>query len=113
MAVRFLWQHALIKIEQQEASVVVDDCYLHIVLTVPAIWKDYAREKMRVAAKLAGILDHRSKGVVSFEMRSEPEAAAFATFHSHTFNNQDAKAGETVIVYDGGGGTGVQLRLWP
>ena len=52
---------------------------MHIVITVPAIWKGYARQAMREAAKKAGILNLRMAGATTLTFAPEPEAAALST----------------------------------
>lgn len=100
---RELWRYAVIKIKEYEGSVLVDDCSFHVVLTVPAIWKSYARQRMQTAAERAGIMHPTARGGVSFSMTSEPEAAAHATLRSMGFGDRDADDGDTILVCDGGG----------
>lgn len=51
----------------------------HIVITLPAIWPDYARNRMREAAEQAGMLSARVAGETTLSFISEPKAAALAT----------------------------------
>ena len=63
-----------------------------IVLTCPAIWGPYRREQFAEVPRLAGISDYR--------LITEPEAAA-----RHYSRERTLGDGETVAVYDLGGGT--------
>ncbi|GAB1515270.1 Hsp70 family protein [Actinophytocola sp. KF-1] len=63
-----------------------------IVLTCPAIWGPYRREQFAEVPRLAGITD--------YELITEPEAAA-----RHYSRERTLGDGETVAVYDLGGGT--------
>jgi len=77
---RFLWKHALVNIEQVMTQSVVEGIPFRVVLTVPAIWNHIAIQRMRQAARDAGILDPRLCGETTLHFVSEPEAAALATF---------------------------------
>ncbi|CAJ2504004.1 Uu.00g113980.m01.CDS01 [Anthostomella pinea] len=98
-----LWSHVLMKIMKTEGAI-IDAVPFHVVLTVPAIWKDYTRDRMRLAAKRAGIMKNRAAGPTVVSFISEPEAAAFATTHEHR-RRGNLKAGDTFVVVDAGGGT--------
>ncbi|KAK0728618.1 hypothetical protein B0T26DRAFT_768300 [Lasiosphaeria miniovina] len=99
---RLLWQHILESIHKVYGEPVVDAMPFHVVLTVPAIWKNYARQGMQRAAKAAGILDHRPAGPTKLSFAPEPEAAAMSTFCEP---NCRAKPGEVYVICDAGGGT--------
>ncbi|KAH8647092.1 hypothetical protein BGZ60DRAFT_521403 [Tricladium varicosporioides] len=99
---RALWAHILDTIVKARGESVVDALPLHIVITVPAIWKGYAREEMKKAAKLAGILDRRSAGPTTITFAPEPEAAALATLSEP---GRKSKAGDVYVICDAGGGT--------
>ncbi|KUJ09099.1 actin-like ATPase domain-containing protein [Mollisia scopiformis] len=92
---RLLWKYVLEMITKDCGSSVVDALPFHVVLTVPAIWKGYAREGMEKAARVAGILDGRLAGPTNLTFAPEPEAAAL----------QSLDAGEIYVVCDAGGGT--------
>ena len=79
---RCLWKHALVAVENGTSPTFVKQSPFRIVITVPAIWKSYVRERMRQAASLAGLLDRHEPGCEHTELDfiSEPEAAAIATF---------------------------------
>lgn len=76
---RNLWNHALDSIEREVGREELVSCRLHIVFTTPAIWPSYAQQRMKLAAKLSGILETRSAGATTLRFVSEPEAAALAT----------------------------------
>ncbi|KAI1278238.1 hypothetical protein F5Y07DRAFT_406915 [Xylaria sp. FL0933] len=102
-----LWDHTLEQICNAKGQTVVDGIPFNVVLTVPAIWPDYARGRMREAATLAGILKDRGipgieKTTLSFI--SEPEAAAIATM-PELETREDLQVGDSFIVLDAGGGT--------
>jgi molecular chaperone DnaK (HSP70) len=70
---------------------------LSYVITVPAIWKDSAKDLTRQAAVRAGIPENR------LELITEPEAAALycATYYEKV----DLRAGDCFLICDAGGGT--------
>lgn len=75
---RSLWVHARDAINRSLGTHEVDSCKLHFVITTPAMWPHYVQSRMRKAAELAGLLDHRAAGEPSLDFVSEPEAAALA-----------------------------------
>lgn len=76
---KHMFQHAVEKLKLARGAEMVDTSRFHIVLTIPAIWPEYARRRMQQAVDLAGILKTRPIGPTTFEFVSEPEAAALAT----------------------------------
>ena len=76
---RLLWNHALKQLASNLGKRQVDQIPFMVVVTVPAMWKGYARSRMRTAVTNAGILDERAAGPTTFNFVSEPEAAALAT----------------------------------
>ncbi|KAF3006150.1 hypothetical protein E8E14_006879 [Neopestalotiopsis sp. 37M] len=99
---RQLWQHVIQSIEASRGEVIVGALRFHIVITVPAIWKIYARQGMQEAAKLAGLLDRRSAGPTTLSFVPEPEAAALATLSEPGRKFQQS---DVFVVCDAGGGT--------
>ncbi|KAK1625478.1 hypothetical protein BDP81DRAFT_463979 [Colletotrichum phormii] len=79
-------------------------CRFHVVITLPAIWPDYAKARMRRAAEDAGLLKPRPAGETSLSFISEPEAAALATMKDLS-KMPTAQVGNHIVVCDAGGGT--------
>ena len=76
---RLLWNHCNQRIIESIGRSLVNYSKFHIVITLPAIWPDYARGRMREAASQAGMLSQRVAGETTLSFISEPEAAALAT----------------------------------
>jgi molecular chaperone DnaK (HSP70) len=70
---------------------------LSYVITVPAIWRDAAKDLTRVAAKKAGVPSDR------MVLITEPEAAAL--YCATLCNEVDLRVGNHFVVCDAGGGT--------
>jgi hypothetical protein len=103
---RFLWNHVKGVIERSKTKLVVDTTPFQVVLTVPAIWKADAIQKMRNAAAKAGILATRATGLETVLYTvPEPEAAALATYADLAGPCGMFQEGETFVVLDAGGGT--------
>ncbi|KAI1268069.1 hypothetical protein F5Y18DRAFT_442467 [Xylariaceae sp. FL1019] len=99
-----LWDHCINEIEDENGDYLIRATPIHVVLTVPAIWKGYARQRMQEAATKAGILGYRPAGKTTLSFISEPEAATLATL-SELDVRQDLSVGESFVVLDAGGGT--------
>ncbi|CAG9989530.1 unnamed protein product [Clonostachys byssicola] len=99
---RKLWEHALEIIAKARSSTLVDLLKFHVVLTVPASWKDYARRAMKDAAKRAGITSDRPAGETVLSFAMEPEAAALATIWE---KERHLKEDDVYMICDAGGGT--------
>jgi hypothetical protein len=97
-----LWAHILNSIKKARSKTVIEALRFHVVITVPAIWKDYARTAMEEAAKKAGILDDRPAGSTTLAFAPEPEAAALATLCE---KGRVAKKDDVFVICDAGGGT--------
>ncbi|KAI0139600.1 actin-like ATPase domain-containing protein [Hypoxylon sp. NC0597] len=97
-----LWEHILYTINKARGKFVVDGLAFHVVITVPAIWKGYARQGMEEAARKSGILDPRPAGRTTLTFAPEPEAAALATIcePGRTIEEDDV-----YVICDAGGGT--------
>ncbi|KAJ0357859.1 hypothetical protein COL154_009698 [Colletotrichum chrysophilum] len=76
------WDHAVECIIASHGQDLVDMCRLQVAITLPAIWPDYAKARMRRAVEGAGILKERPAGDTTLSFISEPEAAALATILS-------------------------------
>ncbi|GKT84531.1 LOW QUALITY PROTEIN: hsp70 family chaperone [Colletotrichum tofieldiae] len=99
---RALSNHVIHVINKSRGESVIDAMRFHIVITVPAIWKGYARQGMEDAAKKSGILDNRPAGKTTLTFAPEPEAAALSTLCEP---GRKTKKGEVYIICDAGGGT--------
>jgi molecular chaperone DnaK (HSP70) len=111
---RAFWKHVVDSITRARGESVVEALTFHVVVTVPAIWKGYARQAMNDAVTQAGILDWRPAGSTTLTFAPEPEAAALATLFEQ---GEGVKKGNVYIICDAGGGTVVSLarkpdRLW-
>jgi molecular chaperone DnaK (HSP70) len=119
---RHLWNHSIQRIVDTVSENLVNYCRFRIVMTLPAIWPEYARGRMRNAVEQAGMLTERLAGETELIFVSEPEAAALATLadmegrcdikvritsivHSITPLTSTRQAGDTFVVADCGGGT--------
>lgn len=105
---RVLWSHIQDTIIKSRGKSVVNALTFHVVLTVPAIWKQYARQDMEKAAKQAGILEPRFAGPTQLTFAPEPEAAALSTLFER---GGESNAGDVYIICDAGGGTVVSHGL--
>jgi molecular chaperone DnaK (HSP70) len=76
---RHLWNHSIQRIADTVSRNLVNYCRFRIVMTLPAIWPEYARSRMRNAVEQAGMLKERLAGDTELIFVSEPEAAALAT----------------------------------
>ncbi|KAI0553202.1 hypothetical protein F4679DRAFT_600159 [Xylaria curta] len=101
---KVLWDHVLEQISRAKGKDLINGMLFHIVLTVPAIWADYARDRMREAAGIAGIFKSRDAGKTTLSFVSEPEAAAIATM-PELEDRTDLQVGDSFVVVDAGGGT--------
>lgn len=101
---RLLWRHAIVNIERSFGEAAVEGLPFRVVCTVPAVWTTEAVNKMREAARQAGILDDRLAGDTTLDFVSEPEAAALATFDDLQ-KRPNFQVGDSFVVCDAGGGT--------
>ncbi|KAJ5957532.1 purine and uridine phosphorylase [Penicillium viridicatum] len=99
---RAIWKHTLETIRQARPKYGIEALKFHVVLTVPATWKDYARNAMKRAASKAGILDYRTAGPTSLTFVPEPEAAGLAALVDR---GAYVESGNVFVVCDAGGGT--------
>ncbi|KAL2846179.1 hypothetical protein BJY01DRAFT_263382 [Aspergillus pseudoustus] len=102
---RLLWDHILETVKKSRGEYVIDALRFHVVITVPAIWKGYARQGMEEAARQAGILASRPAGETLLSFVPEPEAAALSTLCEP---GRKTQPGEVYVICDAGGGTVVQ-----
>jgi hypothetical protein len=99
-----LWGHIISEIQDEKGAALINGTQFHVILTIPAIWKDDGRDKMQQAVVRAGILDKRIAGDTTLDFISEPEAAALATLPELKYRD-DLSIGDVFTVLDAGGGT--------
>lgn len=101
-----LWDHAQTKIKQELGNAAFNALTLHIVVTIPAIWKGYAQQSTEEGIRKAGMLGRRSAGPTQLNVVTEPEAAALSTILDRY---DSVKQGNVYVVCDAGGGTVVSI----
>ncbi|KAJ5400814.1 hypothetical protein N7465_011303 [Penicillium sp. CMV-2018d] len=101
---RLLWQHTMETIHRFRSKSVISALTFHVVITVPAIWKDYARKAMEEAARNAGILQARPIGPTTLTFVPEPEAAALVTLCERG-REHNLETNDVYVICDAGGGT--------
>ncbi|KAK2765804.1 hsp70 family chaperone [Colletotrichum kahawae] len=105
-----LWNHSIDCIARSTGKGLLRLCTFRVVVTIPAIWPEYSKARMRRAAGDAGILDIRPAGETVLSFVTEPEAAALATLCDLRFRPDIKVAlgipgGDHFVVCDAGGGT--------
>lgn len=105
---RLLWAHTMKMIEKSRGAQFLPALRFHIVISVPAIWKGYARQSMEEAAKMAGLLAPREIGKTRLSFVLEPEAAGMATL-AEPEHCDLVQAGDVWLILDAGGGTVVSV----
>lgn len=76
---KVVWTHCVERMKVAEGEETVNTSRFHVVVTLPAIWPNYAQYRMRQAVEKAGILkSRRGVGKTTLDFVSEPEAAALA-----------------------------------
>jgi len=106
--VRALCTYSLQQITKSRGVSVVDALRFHVVITIPAIWKGYARQAMVEAVNKSGILRRRLAGETTLSFAPEPEAAALSTLYEP---GRKTKQGDVYMICDAGGGTVVRILL--
>ncbi|KAK1960022.1 actin-like ATPase domain-containing protein [Colletotrichum sublineola] len=101
---RRLWNHSIECITRSVGKGLMRLCKFHVVITLPAIWPEYSKARMRRAVEDAGILQSRLAGDTVLSFISEPEAAALATMCDLKYR-PDIQEGDHFVVCDAGGGT--------
>ena len=76
---KYVWEHCIEKLKDAEGVETVDTSRFHVIFTIPAIWPNYAQDRMQKAVEKAGILKRRAAGQTTHDFVYEPEAAALAT----------------------------------
>ncbi|KGO38854.1 hypothetical protein PEXP_098020 [Penicillium expansum] len=107
---RLLWQHTVETIHLIHSELDISALAFHVFITVPAIWKDYARKAMEKAAENAGILQDRPISPTALAFVLESEAAALGTLckvgHKYGLETDD------VYVICNAGGLTVELSTY-
>jgi hypothetical protein len=78
-----LWKYTLKEMATALGESALESQPLRVVITVPAIWPQYAQTRMQTAAHSAGILDQRHAGKTEFHLCPEPEAGALAVMEDY------------------------------
>ncbi|KAJ5731686.1 uncharacterized protein N7483_006194 [Penicillium malachiteum] len=100
-----LWKHTMTMILKTHPNYLIEALQFHVFITVPAIWKDYARNAMKKAAIKAGILNHRAAGETTLTFAPEPEAAGLAALLDRSVDNSmEVERGNVFLICDAGGG---------
>ncbi|KAI0532864.1 hypothetical protein GGR58DRAFT_148013 [Xylaria digitata] len=97
-----LWDHTLETIKRAVGEALLKALRFNVVITVPAIWKEYARGYMEQAARDAGILNERLAGDTTLKFVPEPEAAGLSTLSDVT---RKVSKDDVFVICDAGGGT--------
>ncbi|OAP60220.1 hypothetical protein AYL99_05222 [Fonsecaea erecta] len=98
---KWLWARIVDCIcDEQNDPDLIKNSDVTIVMTVPAIWSDAAKENTLHAAELAGLADNGRE----IRFITEPEAAAISELQQRLSTGQ-VREGDCVIVCDAGGGT--------
>ncbi|KAI1324220.1 hypothetical protein F5Y16DRAFT_412140 [Xylariaceae sp. FL0255] len=98
-----VFQHVIPELEHRLGRVLFDDSRFHIVVTVPAIWSDAAKQRTLRAVQAVPVFP----APFTASLFSEPEAAAIAALHDiKRIRNENAlNVGDTFVIVDAGGGT--------
>ncbi|GAB1742998.1 hypothetical protein NU219Hw_g8696t1 [Hortaea werneckii] len=94
--IRAIFDHTMEMLQHQYGEGFVSATPQRIILTVPAVWSDAAKDATLKAAKAAGMGDN----IITI---SEPDAAAVYALQSIQSNN--LSVGQNFVVVDAGGGT--------
>lgn len=104
-----LWKHSVIDMHQS-LGIDPDTIPIHIVVTVPAIWKQYAQARMIEAVEKAGILQEGLIAAPTLKLVGEPEAAARATLPLFC-DRQDLRPGDVFTICDCGASRYLMVRF--
>ncbi|KAI0487191.1 hypothetical protein F4859DRAFT_502416 [Xylaria cf. heliscus] len=88
----------VLKIIREQLGHMLDNTPVHVVLTVPAIWSDLAKQRTLQAFRRVPNMEESSVTLLS-----EPEAAAISALRD--LNRGSLKDEDTFVVVDAGGGT--------
>ncbi|KAK5626568.1 hypothetical protein RRF57_002283 [Xylaria bambusicola] len=101
---KMLWDHSLEQIRNEAGPADVDRMAFDVVLTCPPGWPSYTEDRMREAAKLAGIFSHREPSKTTLTTISEHRAAALACMSKAEYWG-DLQVGDSVVILNAGGVT--------
>jgi molecular chaperone DnaK (HSP70) len=93
-----LYKHLMYTLEQKIGAALLRNQQIEFCLTVPAIWRETAKEKTKAACQKAGF-----KTNTEIYLVSEPEAAAISALHG--LDPHGLQIGESFVLCDAGGGT--------
>lgn len=97
---RLFWQHVEQQIINEHSRATYDQAEKHVVLTVPAVWSDVAKQNTFKMAEGAGL----GREDLKLSTVAEPEAAAIAVLRNRT-RATSLEEGDSFIIVDAGGGT--------
>ncbi|KAJ3184246.1 hypothetical protein HDU87_005093 [Geranomyces variabilis] len=84
---------------------------IHYCLTVPAIWSETAKQRMRQCAVQAGLISSTEINMPRLTLVLEPEAAA--VYCCKRMTEAQMRSGDTFMVVDAGGGTvDIVVQKW-
>ncbi|PFH55090.1 hypothetical protein XA68_10758 [Ophiocordyceps unilateralis] len=107
--IKLLWTFGMQDMEREMGRGQLSATQLQLMVTVPAIWPLYARNRMQQAIQHAGIMSLRPAGSVRLGFVSEPEAAAVAAMHDFS-GRISVQRNDHFVVCDAGGGTVVTFH---
>ncbi|KAK0654970.1 hypothetical protein B0T16DRAFT_383955 [Cercophora newfieldiana] len=103
---RLLWAHAEETLRKTLGKKVSQRLTIGFIVTIPAIWKPYARQRMEEAVEMSGILTTRMAVTKYLSFAPEPEAAAIAALLERQRSiRRGINQGDIYVVCDAGGGT--------
>ncbi|KAK5947351.1 hypothetical protein PMZ80_001501 [Knufia obscura] len=97
---KLFWAHVKQQIINEHSRASYDAAEKHIVLTVPAVWSDAAKQNTFKMAENAGL----GRQDLKLSTVAEPEAAAIAVLRNRT-RASTLEEGDCFVVVDAGGGT--------
>ena len=97
---RLFWQHVEQQIIREHSEQTYKLAEKHVVLTVPAVWSDAAKQNTFNMAEGAGL----GRKDLNLSTVAEPEAAAIAVLRNRS-RAETLEEGDCFIVVDAGGGT--------
>lgn len=95
---RCLWQYTKDAIEEKKGALWESTYILKLVITVPAIWSQIAKEATLNAARRAGL-------PTDISLVTEPEAAALAVLKTKEKEPDELHLHDSFVICDAGGGT--------